>query len=374
MTTDASQLLQLAKLQARQGNLTEARASLGGLLQKSIQTSHPMLWLESARTFLHCSQELEDLGATQCVMEDVQEFLKKTHNDVLMGQAEILIGAWLLALGKIDQAQTHVESALKKSTQAMDLSTIARSLTILGHSYSMKPETYNLAIQQFDKAEVILREINNAETSLTVKLLRGFIYTQQLQYDLALSLLWEGYEQAKLHSFNLIVASILAQIARIHRDQKRSELFTIYSELALKGLDPLKSPRLYKTVLAMCPPNPNPSHSQYDFKIDEFARVAQEKSKGTIDFKNQHILFDLALLFIKNAGSRFSKEDLVSKIWGQIYAPATHDNLIYVSIKRLRTLLEPDFDSPRYILRDRKGYYFNPQSTVKFKEPEEASL
>nr|WP_295905720.1 hypothetical protein [uncultured Bdellovibrio sp.] len=62
------------------------------------------------------------------------------------------------------------------------------------------------------------------------------------------------------------------------------------------------------------------------------------------------------------------------KVWSQIYDPDLHDNLIYVSIKRLRTLIEPDLESPRYILRDRKGYYFNQQSIVQFKNLEEASL
>ena len=74
----------------------------------------------------------------------------------------------------------------------------------------------------------------------------------------------------------------------------------------------------------------------------------------------------MALLFIKNPGCRFAKEDLALKIWAQEYNPEQHANLVYVSIKRLRTLIEPDFDSPRYILRDRKGYYFNPQASVQF--------
>lgn len=373
MTTEASQLLQLAKLQARQGGLPEARLIAVSLLQSSDVVENPSLWLEAVRTILQCSQELEDLSFVQELMTKVQNYLSTNPSETLQGQAEILIGSWLMALGKAEEAQSYLQSSLTKSTHALDLNTIARSLVALGHLYSFKPETYGLALKQLDKAELILSELQNPETLLTAKALRAFIYTQQMQFDLALDLLWDCYEKAKLNAFNLLVASILAQIARVHRDQKRDELYNIYSALALKGLDPQKSPRLYKTVLQVCPQVATTS-SQYDFRIDELSRFAQEKTKGVIDFKNQHILFDLALLFIKNPGKRFSKEDLVMKIWGQVYDPENHDNLIYVSIKRLRTLLEPDFDSPRYILRDRKGYYFNPQSTVQFKTQEETTL
>lgn len=85
-------------------------------------------------------------------------------------------------------------------------------------------------------------------------------------------------------------------------------------------------------------------------------------------------MYDLALMFLKNPGHRFSKSDLVKYIWHQKYDPTLHDNLIYVSIKRLRTLLEPDLESPKYVLRDRKGYYFNPTSSINFKMTDEVNL
>ncbi len=163
-------------------------------------------------------------------------------------------------------------------------------------------------------------------------------------------------------------------MARAHRLQKQEDQFRVYAELALRGLDPVKSPRHYKSIVAICPENLESLRPLYDFQIDESSRLVKEKTKGTIDFKNQHILFDLALLFIKNPGQRYNKEDLVDQIWKQIYNPDLHDNLIYVSIKRLRTLLEPDMESPRYVLRDRKGYYFNSQAVIQIKNSEEATL
>ena len=58
-------------------------------------------------------------------------------------------------------------------------------------------------------------------------------------------------------------------------------------------------------------------------------------------------------------GSIYSKESLVEKIWQQKYNPLVHDNKIYVTIKRLRELLEPDYKNPKYIFRTKEGYYMS---------------
>ncbi|WP_413613307.1 winged helix-turn-helix domain-containing protein [Bdellovibrio sp. HCB-110] len=366
--------LTIARLQLRKGDLHDARLSAEEALQDALLLQDRTQWLEAARLFFQCSQELEEINMAQPVMDEVCQFLRSGPEEIHQAQAETLIGSWLLAQGKMEEAQGYIHSAIAKATQARDLNTLARALVILGLALSFDPANQGLALQQFDKVDVILAEIENPEIQLNAKTLRGYIYTQKAQYDRALGILWEAYEQAKLHGFHLSVSSILAQLARVYRDQKHEEQYKIYAELALKGIDQTKSPRLYKLISQVCPKGIESLRPQYDFQIDEASRLVQEKVKGPIDFKNQHILFDLALLFIKNPGQRYSKEDLVAKIWGQIYDPDLHDNLIYVSIKRLRTLIEPDLESPRYILRDRKGYYFNPQSVVQFKNLEEASL
>lgn len=365
--------LTIARLQVRKGDLHEARFSAEDARYEALLIPDRAQWLEASRIFLQCCQELEELSLAQGAMEEVLQFLATNPSEVLQAQAETLISSWLLAQGKIEESQGYANSAIAKATHSRDLDTLARSLLILSLSLSMNPATYGLALQQLEKLDVLLGELENPEILLTAKLLRGYIYTQKSQFDKALELLWQSYEQAKLHGFHLLISSILAQLARVYRDQQHEEHYKIYAELALKGIDKTKSPRLYKAISQICPPGLN-NLPQYDFCIDEDSRLVMEKSKGPIDFKNQHILFEMALLFIKNPGQRYSKENLVEAIWSQSYDPELHDNLIYVSIKRLRTLLEPDLESPRYILRDRKGYYFNPQSTVQFKNTEEATL
>jgi DNA-binding response OmpR family regulator len=69
---------------------------------------------------------------------------------------------------------------------------------------------------------------------------------------------------------------------------------------------------------------------------------------------------------MKHPGETFSKEIIVKKIWNQDYSPAMHDNKIYVTIKRLRKMIEPDINKPKYIFRAKNGYYFNKISRVRF--------
>lgn len=372
--TSSSPFLTIARLQIRKGDFLEARTSAEKALSETLELKNYEQWLEAARFYLQCCQELEELPKAHEVMDEVIHFLRTGPAEHLQAQAETLIASWLLAQNKLEEAQGYTQSAILKATQIPDLQTLARALTIEGLMLAMDAGTYAQAILKLDKLDVILAEIDNPEARLTSQTLRGYIYTQKSYFDRALEVLWQAYEHAKLQGFHLFTSSILAQIARVYRDQKHEDLYKVYAELALKGIDPHKAPRLYKMIAQVCPQGIEALRPQYDFEVDESSRTVREKTKGLLDFKNQHILFDMTLLFIKNPGHRYSKEDLVKGIWNQIYEPILHDNLIYVSIKRLRTLLEPDLESPRYILRDRKGYYFNPQAIVQFKNLEEASL
>ena len=105
------------------------------------------------------------------------------------------------------------------------------------------------------------------------------------------------------------------------------------------------------------------SDNDYDLVFDSGNNTLTERKKGRVDFKSQFILMDLMKLFVKNPGEVFSKEALVNNVWKQDYNPAVHDNKIYVTIKRLRKMVEPDYDKPKYIFRSKQGYYLN--KTIK---------
>ena len=89
------------------------------------------------------------------------------------------------------------------------------------------------------------------------------------------------------------------------------------------------------------------------------SHAVTEKTKGKIDFKNQFILLEMLKLFLAHPGRVFSKEEFIETVWKQSYNPSVHDNKIYVTIKRLRKVIEPDYNKPKYLFLAKNGYYFS---------------
>jgi DNA-binding winged helix-turn-helix (wHTH) protein len=92
-------------------------------------------------------------------------------------------------------------------------------------------------------------------------------------------------------------------------------------------------------------------------KINFSQKLYVEKELGKIDLANQFILVKLLEVLCENQGIAVSKEEIVRRLWKENYDPAQHDNRIYVNIKRLRTLIEPDTENPKYLFRSADGYF-----------------
>ncbi len=68
--------------------------------------------------------------------------------------------------------------------------------------------------------------------------------------------------------------------------------------------------------------------------------------------------FDLLLLLAGNPGRSYSRAQLLSEVWG--YEFSGYEHTVNSHINRLRTKIEPDISSPRYILTTWGiGYRFN---------------
>ncbi len=114
----------------------------------------------------------------------------------------------------------------------------------------------------------------------------------------------------------------------------------------------------------------NDDSSGFDLIFDGENRHVIEKKKGAVDFRTRFLLLDLLRLLAENQGVVLSKESLVDLIWKQPYNPATHDNKIYVTIRRLRQLIEPNEKKPRYILKAPNGYCMSKLVRIQIKLPE----
>ncbi|MGZ3743982.1 MAG: winged helix-turn-helix domain-containing protein [Pseudobdellovibrionaceae bacterium] len=353
----------IARLQYQSGDFLEARDSLREACNEAYQLGDRSQWLEALRIQIQCFIELEQVEETENQEVELRNFLKDNTDLSHSATAEYILGILLLNRGNRSEAQAYFESAITKASETKNIRSLAYALyadsflNASSHQKDLSKATLNL-----DKIEILSSQEPLAELMISVRLLRCYIQSELGHLEQALHLLWQSYESAKLQGLNVVVSSILAQMARIHQSANRQSLFQIYAELALCGVDKNKHPRLFRQI-SQISANATPRH---DIEVDEEKRLILEKRRGAIDFGNQHILMDMALLFLKTPGKRYSKSELFETIWQQPYDSLTHDNLIYVSIKRLRTLLEPE-GSPQYLLKDRKGYYLNPQITIQFK-------
>jgi DNA-binding winged helix-turn-helix (wHTH) protein len=364
MTQNLLPSLKLARLQYQIGDFLEAKASIQNACKEAYQLGDTSQWLEAQRIYIQCLVELDQIQNAAEQEAELLGFLNGNADVSHSATAEYILGILLLNRGLRSEAQAYFESAILKSSQTKNIRSLAYAL--YAESFlkaSSDDKDLPKSAMNLDKIEVLADQEPLAELMISVRLLRCYIQTELGHSEQALHFLWQSYESAKLQGLNIVVSSILAQMARIHQNENRQSLYKIYADLAICGVDKDKHPRLFRQISQVYP---NPQPRRHDIEVDEDKRLILERKRGAINFGNQHVLMDMALLFLKNPGKRFSKSELFENIWHQTYDSLTHDNLIYVSIKRLRVLLEPD-ESPQYLLKDRKGYYLNPQSTIQFR-------
>lgn len=182
-------------------------------------------------------------------------------------------------------------------------------------------------------------------------------------------ILWECYEMANKTNNVYFVPYILGYMAYSYYKRKDIEQAEVFLSLAEKNQNPDRKSfsRFLENFKQETGLGGQGMTAHYDIIFNEEEHSIVEKQKGCVHFKNQFILLDILKLFISNQGSPYSKKNLAEQVWKQDYSPTTHDNKIYVTIKRLRELLEPDINNPQYICRNSKGYYLADKARVLVK-------
>lgn len=214
-----------------------------------------------------------------------------------------------------------------------------------------------------DKIKTIVQQIGDHDLELISYLLDAEISLAEQDYPQALSSVWKAYEIAKLTScsFYYLVSS-MAMIGYVHLQSGDPEKASTYLHIAEKLIIPEAFVRLGRVINGLQKRSAGKS-TQPDLTLDLVRRKLVLSSEDSIDLGNQFVLLDLLKLFFVNPGQVYSKEALTQLVWRQAYDPDIHDNLIYVSLKRLRNLLDKDARVSNLIQRNRNGYYIS--STVK---------
>ena len=233
-------------------------------------------------------------------------------------------------------------------------------------------------IQQLQTYNTILQTLNFYTNhiqgiQIAVKYMKANIELYSKNYEKSQKYLWEIYKDVNKTSYGFFTPYIFTSIAWNHIELNNKKEARMFVKLAEKHTtEDRKNLMLFinktkqKLELAQ-----KENKQDYDIIFDLRDHTLVEKEKGCIELKNQFILMDLLKLFLKNQGCSYSKTDIVEKIWKQDYLPEIHDNKIYVTIKRLREIIEINSCKPKYICRNNSGYFFAKRAKVLIKQEEE---
>jgi len=184
----------------------------------------------------------------------------------------------------------------------------------------------------------------------------GRVYRLMNQHNKALELFKEALEIDKYHKNLFGHLYLLYEVSLTYFTLNKLDFAQMYLDLAKSIVPEMDLIRLVKLINEL---QLKITNSKYDLSINTNARIIVDKFKGEINLNRQGLVLEVLLYLIKNQGKCTTKEELSNAIWNENYNSKIHDNKIYVTIKRLRDIIESDIKKPKYILSSREGYFFN---------------
>ncbi len=268
---------------------------------------------------------------------------------------------------QIDTATDYLQKALAIALASDNKEDICHAIFGLAMVYSHPTVgKYSDALKEIYNLQVFFQVYSMPDLQASSLFLNAEILKQMQKYDEAIEVLWKAYDIVKT-TRNVVMSNyLMGAMADTYFEIGDKDMARTYITLAQRSVDSDNHRRLGRMVKQLAEKIGGETQSNFDLIFDEVNHSVVEKKLGKIDFKNQFILLDLLRLFVQNQGQIYSKEYLVENVWRQPYDPAVHDNKIYVTIKRLRKLIEPDYEKPKYIFRAKNGYYMNKAARIHF--------
>ena len=323
-------------------------------------------YLKAMNLLLRIYAEMENYEEINSTKEKLQDLVLKEGFE-LNSKTYYTLAVCAAYKQQMDTALDYLQKALSIALATVDKEDICHAIFGLASVYAHPTVgRYTDALKEIYNLEVFFQVYNFPEIKVSSQMLNANILRRLKKYDEAIEVLWRAYDEIKsTKNFNSII-NLQIQLGECFLEMGDKEMARLYLDLAGRMIDPenmVRLARIWKDFVHQLGGEPQ---NAFDLIFDEENNAVVEKKLGRIDFKNQFILLDLLRLFMQNQGVVYSKEYLVENVWKQAYDPAVHDNKIYVTIKRLRKLIEPDYEKPKYIFRAKNGYYMNKSARVSF--------
>ncbi len=337
--------------------------------------------------FIECSvyvlrllAEQEAFAKVERVENQILKFFEKTpHSDIdpkLLSRMHYVLGICLVYRGDkhlaaIERFRESIQFAIVCGDRSALAWPLYGAATVL---YAR--DRFEDALRELEKLETLLSCRTIPELSSSSLLLHSLILRNQKRLDESLAKAWEAFESLKQQPHLGLYLHTLATLGTIFREKGDPATARIYLDLARRSLKRTEFPRIAR-IVDQALEQLGGETSLYDLALNLKSGTLHEARKGEVRFDGQFLLRDLLSVFLRSSiqspGAVLKKEDLVREVWGESYRPQSHDNKIYVNIKRLRRLIEAEDGSTEYILRGKQGYYLNPKARVSLIENQSGS-
>lgn len=320
------------------------------------------LYLKCQNYLLRMYAEREESENIRLTKENLQDLVLKEGFE-LNAKTYYTLGICASYKAQSDVALDYFQKSLAIALAADNKADICYAINGLAITY-YSLDRLSEALKEIYNLQVFFQVMELPELQLSSQMLNGHILRKMRKYDQALEIFWECYELLRSEKNMFLYLSMLYGMALAYKDSGEIDMARMYLKLVKKSADPENVKYLCRHIDSQMAELGVAQSDDYDLIFDSLSNSVTEKKKGRVDFKNQFILLDMLRLFMKEPGAVYSKEVLVKQVWKQDYDPSIHDNKIYVTIKRLRKLIEPDYDKPKYIFRAKNGYYLNKNTKI----------
>lgn len=357
----AETFYELGCLYCDKGNLLKAEP-------KFRQAADVYLKLNHFREYLSCQNKLLRVLVEMGRFKEVEILSNQIKYNVeafdIEPSAKLLYTQAVFAFMSMDlaTADKKFDESLKKALEEDSKEDICNALFGQARVYKAK-KLDELVEKKLKNLEVFLDVIEISDVKAATKLFQADIEIDKGNYSRALDLAWECHDVLKTNPNQFYRANLFTCFATCYYYLGNTDLAVHHIQLAKSSIDPemhVNSAKMIEAAEKLM----GEKQPEFDLVLDKNNHAVIEKNKGVVEFNNQFIVLEMLKLFINNPGKSFSKEDLAEFVWQQEYDPRVHDNKIYVTIKRLRQLIEPEVNQPKYIFRSRKGYYLDKSTRV----------
>lgn len=319
--------------------------------------------------FLKCQNFLLRMYAEMEDHEKINQLKEKLQDLVLNEGFELssrtyyTLGLLTFYKGQYPLALDYFQKSLQLALSTDNKEDICHAILGVSNVYYMT-DRLSEALKEIYNLKVFFEVLDLPMLKISTNMINAHILRKLGRYKEAMEILWECYEFLKKEKNLNMFTSLLYGMGLTYEDSGDVDMAKTYLKLAKGFVDPQNLKWLSKNIDQKLESLGVRPHNDYDLIFDAKGNTVTERNRGAVDFKNQFILLDLLHLFMQSPGETFSKENLVKRIWKQDYNPSIHDNKIYVTIKRLRQMIEPDAEKPKYIFRAKSGYYLNKNTRI----------